>query len=153
MSHTELLAIKVERRRIAIAAFDGIELRYVEARELSSCYDEARRTTRSFVAWAVVTLKPAAVAVETVDAAEGSRRANLHYIVMQTLVRFRISRISMPGEGVRRVFGVPALATRTAVRMSAQAIWPELPGQAFSPAAYDAAAFGLALQMGSLFDK
>jgi len=151
MSCAETLSIRIERRRIAVAVFSGLRLEYHQVRELSADGSEAKRTAQRFTNWLADVFDPALVVIEATGTQEGTRRAELAHVVAGTLMLRRIPRLRIEPRDVLGNFAVPGLRTKKSLRALAASIWPELPARYVHPAAYDAAALGLHVQMKEMF--
>lgn len=151
MSCAEVLSIRIERRRIAVAVFSGVRLEYHQVRELSSDPERAKLTSRRFTDWLVDVFQPALGVIEAADGTEGARRSELTHVVAGTLMLRRVPRVRITTHELLSSFAVPALRTKKTLRAVAATLWPELPARHVHPAAYDAAALGLHVQMKELF--
>lgn len=149
MNQIDLLAIRIERRRIAVAAFSGLRLDYAQVRELSSFEERATRSAREFTAWVAETLEPRFVAIEKVDAPDEARRSHLAFAVTRTIRFLPLAHTSVPAADVLDSLGAPPIPTKGRLRVIGALLWPELAGRVH-PAALDAAALGLHLQMTAL---
>jgi hypothetical protein len=151
MSCAEVVSIRVERRRLAVAVFSGLRLEYHQVRELPADGQQAKAAARRFIAWVVETFNPELVAVETGAAKEGSRRADLAHIVGGVLMLLRAARVHVAASEVLDSYSTPALRTRKELRSIAAVLWPDLAARRVHPATFDAAALGLHVQMIALF--
>lgn len=151
MSCANLISIRIERRRLAVAVFAGLRLEYHDVRELPTDSHKAQVATRRFVTWVVATFPPEVVALETVTAREGTRRAELAHVVGGTLMLLRAPRLHVAAPDVLGAFATPALRTKKELREVGAALWPELAARRVHPATFDAAALGLHVQMKALF--
>lgn len=149
MNEIDVLTIRIERRRIAIAAFSGLKLDFAQVRELSSFDERAAKSAREFTAWAAETLRPKFVAVEAVRAEEETRRSHLACAVSRTLRFLPVAQTSVPAADVLASWGTPPIQTKMQLRVIGALLWPELAGRTH-PAALDSAALGLHLQMKAL---
>jgi hypothetical protein len=150
MIHTDILAVRVERRRIAVASFCGTTLDFADVRELSASPHTAASSTRTYLAWAIDTFKPAAVAVERPTARAGTQREHLANVAFATFFGKSVYRVFIQPQSVREALGEPPLRNRRELHEVGRALWPRLPGTR-NPAAYDAALLGLHFQMLDLF--
>lgn len=150
MIHNDILAVRVERRRIALASFRGIKLDFADVRELSDNPHDAATSTREYLAWAIETFQPAAVALERPRARPDTRRDYLANVAFAAFAGKPVSRVFIRPETVRDAMGEPPLRSRREVHQVAAALWPRLPGTR-NVAAYDAALLGLHFQMLDLF--
>jgi hypothetical protein len=148
--HDDILAVRVERRRIAIASFRGLKLDFADVRELSDNEHEAAVSTRDYLAWAVETMKPSAAAVERPTVRPDTRREYLVNVAFAVFAGKPLSRVLIRPTTVREAMGEPPLRSRREVLQVATALWPRLPGTR-NPSAYDAALLGLHFQMLDLF--
>jgi hypothetical protein len=151
MNCIDLLAIRVERRRVAIAAFSGTRLDYVQVRELPSDRFLAARSARRFVGWVTEVFAPGVVVLEEQPMNTGPARADLYGVVVRQLRSSFSTRVHVYPAEIREYLGVPGPRSRTELREIGHRIWPELSNRLVNSAAYDAAALGLHLQMTSLF--
>lgn len=146
----DLLAIRVARRQIAIAAFDGLRLSYTQIHELPGDYLASRESTRRFIDWAVASLQPRLVAVERMQGTN-MRAADLHAVVLRSLGHSPTARATIESSVVFSSFGITTPKLRAEVRAAARRIWPELSRRYIQPAALDAALLGLHLQVQQQF--
>lgn len=151
MSCAEVVGIRIERRRIAVAVFSGLRLEYHQVRELPANRRQAKVATHRFVSWIIETFHPELVAVETVTAAEGTQRAELAHIVGGALMLLRAARVHVAAAEILGAFSAPGLRTKKDLHSIAEALWPELGARRVHSATFDAAALGLHVQMMALF--
>ncbi len=151
MSCADLLSIRIERRRIAVAVFSGMRLEYHQVRELSADSHRAQETARRFLIWIVDAFNPALVVMESDGAAEGTRRAELAHVVAGTLMLLKVPRLRIAASEVMGSFAAPGLRTKKSLRSVAAMLWPEVAERHVHEATYDAAALGLHVQMKGFF--
>lgn len=147
MSCSDLLTIAVERRRIAVAAYAGLRLDYLQVRELSSIADEAARSAQRFITWAFTTFNPALIAVEAPPPVRAARRLFLHAIIRGTLERQAANIIEVEPGNLRQWLSTPALRTRGQVWVIGDRLCPQLARYRRHAAAHDAALIGVHVQM------
>lgn len=150
MIHSDILAVRIERRRIALAAFRGLKLDFADVRELSDNALDAAASTREYLVWAIEMFKPTAAAVERPTIRLDTRREYLANVAFAVLAGRPVSRVLIRPATVREAMGEPPLRSRREVLQVATALWPRLPGTR-NLAAYDAALLGLHFQMLDLF--
>ncbi len=151
MRCTDLLVIAVERRRIAIAAFSGVRMDYVQVRELSSREEQAGRTVQRFLNWAIATFEPAQVAIQAPPPTSYHRRLYLHAVARGALVEVKVPVIEVEQKKLRYLLTVPHVRSRVQARAIADHLWPELIRHPQQPAPREAALIGIHVQMTDLF--
>ena len=151
MSGVDLVAVGVERRRVAVAAFAGLRLEYIQVRELSADEDEAGRSTARFIAWALDMLRPDQVAVEVLPSTRATRRLYLHAMVRGTLLRHRAAVVDVEPQAMRQALAAPRFATDAQARAAANQLFSELDRYPDQIAPRRAALIGLHVQMSRLF--
>jgi hypothetical protein len=150
MIHHDILAIHVERRSVAIAAFSGLNLDFADVRELAADTTKAALSTRRYLHWAIETFKPGSIAVERPHGRSGKRRDALTSLAYASTFGQPISRVLIRPSVVREAMGNPPLRSRRELHQVGSSLWPRLPGTRH-PSAYDAALLGLHFQMIDLF--
>lgn len=150
MIHHDILAIHVERRSVAIAAFSGTNLVFADVRELAADATKASLSARKYLRWAIETFKPASIAVERPQGRSGKRRDDLTSLAYASALGQPISRVLIRPSVVRHAMGHPPLRSRREAHQIASSLWPRLPGTRHT-SAYDAALLGLHFQMIDLF--
>jgi hypothetical protein len=146
MSCADLLSITIERRRVAIAVFSGLRLEYHQVRELSAAEDEAARSTRIFIEWAIDQFKPARIAIQAPPPISAHRRLTLHAVVRGTLISHPTQPAELDPATLRDYFATPSLRNKTQLRRIAPRLWPAL-RRGGQPSLCDAALMGLHFQM------
>jgi hypothetical protein len=153
MSCTELLTIAIERRRVAVAAFAGLRLDYLQVRELSSIESEAGRTVQRFVAWATATFNPTRIAIESPPPTRADRRLYLHAVVRGTLTQSSAELVEVDPGQLRQHFTDLKLRTQREARAIADQLGPQLARYPEQPAAHDAVLIGIHVQMTDLLSS
>ncbi len=147
-----LLAIKVERRSIAVAVFIGNRLDDSQVRHLSSNADRAESSAVGFITWAVENFGIESAALERMTNGREIRRTALHRAVLAALRDNSMPVWEVGKQQLFEVFGHPPLRSRTELRQIMEAIvWPVLEGGRSSNQKLDAAALGLYVQTERLF--
>src|SRR5579884_1134438 len=148
---TSLVSIRVERRTIALAVFDGDHLEHTDARQLSSAHDKAVASAVGFVMWTLERFPVESAAFEVIPTPHEYHRAVLHNAIAKS-VRGRMLPIwEIPRAELYRAYGHPPLKSRTELRGIATAIWPVLSGTRSRLFIQDAAVLGLHVQTERLF--
>ena len=147
------LAIKVERRTLAVALFSGRHLEYTQRREISSNGDKAEASAVGFVGWAISNFAVESAAVEGLPSDRPTRQASLTQAVIGVLRERGIPVWEVGKQQLFESFGVPPLRTRGELREVIRSIWPILPGQSTEAATLDATALGLYVQTVRLFSN
>lgn len=145
ISHA-LLAIKVERRSIAAAIFNGDHLDYTQVRQLSSVAPKALASTDGFLNWLLANFDIESAAVETIPAGIEVRRSELSRAIVATLRRSGLPIWEVTKEQVFESYGHPKLSSRPQVRKVIGAIWPVLGSGNGQNQLLDAVALGLWVQ-------
>lgn len=151
MTGADLLVVRIERRRIAVAAFSGTRLEHVQARELSADLARANCTAERFVTWALEMFEPKAVMLEQGSVREGTRRRKLAAAIERRLAQYPLGFESVPPQA-GTIFGVPEPRSQRAVQDVARTIWPDAARQG-KEAGLQAAALGLHFQMHRLLNQ
>ena len=148
---SNLLALRIERRCIAVAVFVGNHLDYTEVRHLSSCKDKALGSAVQFVTWLLHCFKIDSAALETIGSPGNIHRRTLSDLIEKTLRDNLLSIYRIPKSEVFEAFGEPRLRCRREVRELVVGIWPILKGGEGKSLVQDAAALGLDVQTERLF--
>jgi len=148
----KLLAIKIERRCIAVAVFVGTRLDYHGVRHLSSQADKAEASAIHFLHWVIENLEISSVALERMTNGSEIRRAVLNQAVLDML---RSNAIPVWEIGKRELlegYGYPPLESRIKLREAAHTIlWSMFTTDKPDCQEIDAAALGLHVQTERLF--
>jgi hypothetical protein len=149
--HVKLLAIRVERRTVAVAVFHGEHLEHTDVRHLSSARDKAVASTIGFITWMLEQFPIESVAIESLDSAGEILRSVLVEALTALLHEWALPKWKIPKAEIFAAFGFPPLKSRKAVREVACSIWPVLAGTNGKTFIQDAAVLGLHVQMERLF--
>lgn len=142
-----LLAIKVERRSIAVAVFIGSKLDFHDVRHLSSQPEKAETSAIGFLNWVISSFEIESAALEQMANGNEIRRAVLNQAILMLL---RASAIPIWEVGKRELleaYGYPPLRTRIELRQAAQTIlWSMFNTDKPNCQELDAASLGLHVQ-------
>jgi len=143
-----VLAIKVERRSIAVAVFVGMKLEYHDLRHLSSSPEKADTSAITFLAWVVDTFGIDSAALERMTNGDEIRRAGLNRTVTSLLRERAIPVWDVRKQDLLDAYGHPSLKTRQELRQAAHnLLWPEFNTETPNGQELDAAALGLHIQI------
>jgi hypothetical protein len=146
-----LISIRVERRAVAAAIFNGDHLEYADARQLSSARDKALSSAVGFINWMLERFPVESAALESIPNGHEFQRRILHETICQTL-RDRILPIwEVPKIVLLEGCGQPPLKSRAELREVATSIWPILAGTHAKVFIQDAAMVGLHVQTERVF--
>jgi hypothetical protein len=138
-----LLAIRVERRSLAVAVFKGEHLEYTDCKQFSSDKGKALNSALSFINWIVDAYLPDFASMETINRDEEIQRKTLDEAIERTLHErvLPIWRVAKPQ--ILSSFGYPPLRFRKQLREVISGIWPVLNGTRGYELICDAVALGL----------
>jgi hypothetical protein len=147
-----LIAIRIERRTIAIAILNANHLDFTDVRHLSSSPDKALGSAASFVTRAVDRFALKSAALEHIPNGDEVQRLLLHQVTTQALAERAMSVTETPKKDLFLAFSHPPLRSRTELRQVMSTIWPVLDHDSGRPFTQDAAALGLYVQTERLFN-
>jgi hypothetical protein len=147
-----LIAIRIERRTIAIAILNANHLEFTDVRHLSSSADQALGSAASFVTRAVDRFGVKSAALELIPNGREVQRLVLHQVITRALADRAMSITETSKNDLFRAFSRPPLRSRTELRRVMSAIWPVLDHDSGRPFTQDAAALGLYVQTERLFN-
>jgi hypothetical protein len=150
LNPSKLVALKVERRSLAMAIFIDQRLDYTDVRQLSSSEEKADESAVGFLNWALSIFPIGSAALEVVAGAE-IRRARLNRAILDAFRGRGIPVWEITPEELLGAFGEPPLRARREVREVVLSIWPILDDRKEEPSILDAAALGLLVQTKRLF--
>lgn len=153
MMNVCLLAIKIERRSMAIAVFSDTHPSYTQARELSSAEERATASVVAFLHWALATFRVESAVAEQAPTASEIRRNHLSQAVLATLRDAGVPVWQTGKQTLFDSFGLPPLKSRKEVRAVVAGIWPILGEGRRSAPILDAVALGLHFQTERLFHQ
>jgi hypothetical protein len=148
-----LLAIRIERRAVALAVFSGDHLRHADARQLSSVPDKALDTAASFVTRFLGKFRFGSAALEIVPNGHEIQRTLLHRSVIDVLGHEAIGIQQVSKKDLLEAFGHPELRSRRELRKIISNIYPVLDQSFGNPWTHDAAALGLYVQTERVFNN
>jgi len=150
-SSSRLIAIRVERRTVAIAVFHGTHLEYVDARQLSSNHGKAESSAVGFIRWILSRFAIESAALESIPDKREILRRILHEAICANLRDQMLSVWEIPREVLLGSYGYPPLRSREQLRQVAVSIWPILAGNHARVFMQDAAILGLHVQTERIF--
>jgi hypothetical protein len=147
-----LLAVKIERRSIALALFVGTRLDFHGVRHLSSQADKAEGSAVGFLSWAIDNLEIGSAALERMTNGNEIRRAVLNLAVLDVLRGNAIPVWEVSKRALLETYGHPPLRSRIELRQAVQEIlWARFNTDKPGRQELDAAALGLHVQTERLF--
>jgi hypothetical protein len=152
-SRSNLCAIRIERRAVAVAILEGDHLLYVAARELSSSPGKAVESASRFITRRVTEqFQFASAALEIIPNGHEKQRLLLHQAVLQALRPMGIGILEVSRTDMLQAFGYPPPHSRQELREIVSDIYPVLDQEQGQPWTHDAAALGLYVQTERLFN-
>jgi len=143
---SRLISIRIERRTIALAVFDGTHLEHTDMRQLSSARDKAVASAVGFVMWMLDQLPVESAACELIEGANEIQRRVLHDAIFANFRERMVSLWEIPRAALYEAYGRPAIRSRAELRQIATSIWPVLAGTHAKVFIQDAAVLGLYVQ-------
>jgi hypothetical protein len=148
---TNLMAVRVERRSVAVVIFHGTHSEYTQVRQLSSAHGKALESAVNFVNWVANHFRVDSSALETIPNGHEFQRTILHDALIRTL-RDRVLPVwEVAKTELFEGYGHPSLRSRKELREVAITIWPILAGTNTKVFIQDAAVLGLYVQVERLF--
>lgn len=145
--HGRVAAIRIERRAVAVAIFNGYRLEYPPiARQLSSDPNKALGSAAMFIDHIRDKCPFTNAALEILPDSD-AQRSQLAKIVASVLTQWQVAIWRFAKPEVLAAFGHPPLRFRNQVREVISAMWPEVNGSFGSPLINDALALGLYCQV------
>jgi len=149
--YIKLVSIRIERRAVAAAIFDGDHLSYTDSRQLSSAHDKALSSAVGFIGWMLGRFPVESATLETIPEGQEVHRRVLHDAICEGLRSRMLPIWEIPRAAVLEGCGHPALKSRAQLREIASSIWPILAGTNAKSFIQDAAILGLHAQTERLF--
>ncbi len=147
-----LIAIRIERRAVAVAISQGANLEHAQVRQLSSSSDKAIASAAIFVERILERFPAESVAVEVIPDAKEFQRLQICRAITEVLTSQGATISHVTKQEVFEAFGHPRLKSRKELREVVGTIWP-IPGEyGGSPYIQDAVALGLYVQTECLFN-
>ncbi|MGD1096661.1 MAG: hypothetical protein ABSB35_32285 [Bryobacteraceae bacterium] len=146
-----LVSIRIERRAVAVAIFQGDHLEYTDARQLSSDRDKAIASAVGFISWILSRFAVESAVLESILTGQGIHRRVLHDTICATLRERMLPIWEIPKAVLLEGYGHPPLRSRAELRQVATSIWPILSGTHAKVFIQDAAVLGLHVQTERLF--
>ncbi|MGJ5814480.1 hypothetical protein [Paludibaculum fermentans] len=147
----KLIAVRVERRSVAVAVLYGDRLEYVQVRQLSSVKDKALGSAVSFVEWVCDQFRLDSAALESISIEDEIQRKAISTAITQVFRDRLIPIWEIPKVDLLTAYGHPRLKSRKELRAVITGIWPSLEGTNSKVLIQDAVALGLYVQTERLF--
>ena len=147
-----LIAVRIERRAIAVAVSEGANLEHAQVRQLSSLSDKAIASAAIFMERILERYPAESVAVEVIPDTKEFQRLQIYRAITEVLMNQGTTISHVTKQEVFEAFGHPRLKTRKELREVIGAIWPILGDYGGSPYIQDAVALGLYVQTECLFN-
>jgi hypothetical protein len=153
-SSGRLLAMKIERRSIAVAVFNNQQLEFHDLRHVPSQPDKAEATVLGFVRWVLTSFELESAALERMTNGNEIRRSALNKAVVELLRASAMPVWEVAKKDLLGGFSHPALGSRRDLRqMAASLLWSQFHTERPDEHELDAAALGLHVQIERLFLK
>jgi hypothetical protein len=151
MDSVRLASFRVERRSVAVAIFQGGQLDYTQTRQLPSDGARVNSSLVGFVNWVLDSFRIDSAALERIDLAADTQRAELTQLTIALLREAAIPITEVTKAELFEACGAPPLVSRRELRACATAIWPILNDSRSSAGVLDAAALGIYIETERLF--
>lgn len=152
MASKRLVAVRIERRAVAVAISEGTNLEHAQIRQLSSASDKAISSAAMFVERILERFPAESVAVEVIPDTKEFQRLQIYRAIMEVLTSLGATISHVTKHEVFEAFGYPRLKSRKQLRAVVGTIWPILGDYGGSPYLRDAVALGLYVQTECLFN-
>jgi hypothetical protein len=149
----KLAAIRVDRRAVGVAVFDGDHLVYAQARQLSASPGKAISSAVGFIERIMRQFDVKSVVIEAIPNGHERHRKALQQAILGALVEDRIHAGEVPKTALFEAFAHPPVTSRKELKEIASRIWPILDEQSGGPWTHDAALLGLYVQIETVFDN
>ena len=146
-----LLAVRIERRAVAVAILTADHIEYAQVRQLSSSSDKAIGSAATFVERIIEKFPAESAALEVIPNGHEFQRSQMDRAIKQVLSGQSIAILEVTKREIFDAFGHPPLASRKELRETISTIWPVLTGGYGAPFVQDAVALGLYVQTERLF--
>jgi hypothetical protein len=149
--NNKLVAVRVQRRSLAVAIFEGTHLEHAEIYNLSS---NNRKAEESAVGYGRRLISDFSISSASMEWATNGdiRKTILTDVLVGTFRDSGIQIFQAAKQDLFEAFGVPPLGTRKELGAVATTIWPSLNAPGFPSSVFDAAALGLYIQTERLLD-
>jgi hypothetical protein len=149
---SRLVAIRIERRSVAAAVFNGTNLIGLRVRQLSSKPPKADASAPAFIRLLIREFHFESAAIEPIPLHPEIRRATLTQTVVDQLRTDGIPIFDVSKKHMIEAFSHPPLKTRGEVREVIARMWPQLSPKRGEICALDAVAIGIFLQTERVFN-
>jgi hypothetical protein len=147
----KVIAIRVERRSVAVAVFYGDHLEYADVRHLASAKDKALASALLFVEWIADQFPADSAALESIPNGNEIQRQTISAAIIQALRARLLSIWEVAKPDLFRAYGHPPLKSRKELREVVSRILPSLGNTQSRILIKDAVALGLHVQIERLF--
>ncbi len=148
---SSLLAIRIERRAVAAAVFNGTHLEYADSRQLASTRDRALASSVGFINWMLDRFPVESAALETIPTGQEIQRRALHDAICAELREHALPIWEVSRADLLDACAYSFAKSRADLRATAVSIWPILAGDRAKIFIQDAAILGLHVQIERLF--
>lgn len=148
---SNLVGLKIERRRISAALFIGGRLDLTDSRQLPSTYAKALASASRYADWIRRTLRIEGAAIEKSRSEATSWRSKFTVQILAQLRSSGVSIYEVEKDALLSSFGHPPLRHNTELRKVVASIPPILATEDTNDACLDAAAVGLYVQVEKMF--
>jgi hypothetical protein len=149
----KLAAIRVDRRAVAVAVFDGDHLVYAQTRQLSASPGKAISSAVGFIERMMRQFDVKSAVIEAIPNGHERHRKALQQAIVGALADDEINAGEVSKAELFEAFAHPPVTSRKELRAVASRIWPVLDEQSGGPWTHDAAMLGLYVQIEAAFDN
>jgi hypothetical protein len=148
-----LAAIRVDRRAVAVAVFNGDHLTHAQARQLSAAPGKAISSAVGFIERVMRQFDVKSAVIEAIPNGHERHRKTLQQAIVGALADDEINAGEVSKAELFEAFAHPPVTSRKELKAIASRIWPILDEQAGGPWTHDAAMLGLYVQIETVFDN
>lgn len=149
----KLAAIRVDRRAVGVAVFNGDHLVYARARQLSASPGKAISSAVGFIEHIMRQFEVKSAVIEAIPNGPERHRKTLQGAIVGALADDEINAGEVSKAELFRAFAFPPLRSRKQLKEIASRIWPILDEQSGGPWTHDAALLGLYVQIEAVFEN
>jgi hypothetical protein len=149
----KLAAIRVDRRAVAVAVFNGDHLVYARARQLSASPGKAISSAVGFIERIMRQFEVKSAVIEAIPNGHEWHRKALQGAIVRALADDEINAGEIFKAELFQAYALPPLRSRKQLKEIACKIWPILDEQSGGPWIHDAAMLGLYVQIETAFDN
>jgi hypothetical protein len=148
-----LAAIRVDRRAVGVAVFNGDHLTYAQARQLSASPGKAISSAVGFIERIMRQFEVKSAVIEAIPNGDERHRKALQEAIVGALADDEINAGEVSKAELFEAFAHPPVNSRRKLKEIASRIWPILDEQSGGPWTHDAAMLGLYVQIETAFDN